>query len=175
MSEQTFALVFRTLRAVHIYAAIVLVGSIIFNTGILMPALRRIPPAHSAVVSQKIGAGLMWLGGSAIALLGLTGFFRAWFLGEIPLLFSSEVLETARLKWTALMALSWLMLAITGTLSGFWYGTILTTKLSYSAGLRDLEERRAAQAKVSAWQDRLAYINLTLAIIAAFGVIMASS
>ena len=35
-----------------------------------MPALRRIPPAHSAVVSQKIGAGLMWLGGSAIFLLG---------------------------------------------------------------------------------------------------------
>ena len=32
-----------------------------------------------------------------------------------------------------------------------------------------------AQAKVSAWQDRLAYINLTLAILAAFGGIMASS
>ena len=57
------------------------------------------------------------------------------------------------------------MLLITGTLSGFWYGTILTKKLPYSAGLRDLEERRAAQAKVSAWQDRLAYINLTLALL----------
>ena len=70
MTEHATALLFRILRAVHIYAAIVLVGSIIFNTGILMPALRRIPPAHSAVVSQKIGAGLMWLGGSAIFFLG---------------------------------------------------------------------------------------------------------
>ena len=70
---------------------------------------------------------------------------------------------TRDLEWTALMAFSWLLLLITGTLSGFWYGTILTKKLPYSAGLRDLEERRAAQAKVSAWQDRLAYINLTLA------------
>ena len=84
------ALLFRILRAVHIYAAIVLVGSIIFNTGILMPALRRIPPAHSAVVSQKIGSGLMWLGGSAIFFLGVTGFVRAWMLGEIPLLFSTD-------------------------------------------------------------------------------------
>ena len=169
------ALLFRILRAVHIYAAIVLVGSIIFNTGILMPALRRIPPAHSAVVSQKIGAGLMWLGGSAIFFLGITGFARAWVLGEIPLLFSTEALGTARLQWTALMAFAWLMLLITGTLSGFWYGTILTRKLPYAAGLRDLEERRAAQARVSAWQDRLAYINLTLAIVAAFGGIMAST
>lgn len=169
------ALLFRILRAVHIYAAIVLVGSIIFNTGVLMPALRRIPPAHSAVVSQKIGAGLMWLGGSAIFLLGLTGFTRAWILGELPALFSPGALETYRLRWTALMASSWLMLAITGTLSGIWYGTILTKKLPYAAGLRDLEERRAAQAKVSAWQDRLAYINLALAILAAFGGIMAGS
>jgi hypothetical protein len=175
MTEHAYAVTFRVLRVIHIYAAIVLVGSIIFNTGVLMPALRRIPPAHSAVVSQKIGAGLMWLGGSAIFLLGVTGFTRAWILGELPLLFSADFIGEPRLEWTALMAFSWLMLAITGTLSGFWYGTILTRKLPYSAGLRDLEERRAAQAKVSAWQDRLAYINLTLALLAAFGGIMASS
>jgi hypothetical protein len=175
MTEHAYALLFRILRVVHIYAAIVLVGSIVFNTGILMPALRRIPPAHSAVVSQKIGAGLMWLGGSAIFFLGLTGFTRAWILGELPLLFSRDFIGDPKLEWTALMAFSWLLLLATGTLSGFWYGTILTKKLPYSAGLRDLEERRAAQAKVSAWQDRLAYINLTLAILAAFGGIMASS
>jgi hypothetical protein len=169
------ALLFRILRVVHIYAAIVLVGSIIFNTGILMPALRRIPPAHSAVVGQKIGSGLMVLGGSAIFLLGVTGFTRAWILGEIPALLSSRALETLRLKWTALMAVTWLMLLITGTLSGIWYGTILTKKLPYAAGLRDLEERRAAQARISAWQDRLAYINLTLALLATFGGIMASN
>ena len=169
------ALLFRILRVVHIYAAIVLVGSIIFNTGILMPALRRIPPAHSAVVGQKIGSGLMLLGGSAIFLLGVTGFTRAWILGEIPALLSPRALETLRLRWTALMAVTWLMLFITGTLSGIWYGTILTKKLPYSAGLRELEERRAAQARISAWQDRLAYINLTLALLATFGGIMASN
>jgi hypothetical protein len=168
------ALLFRILRVVHIYATIVLVGSIIFNTGILMPAMRRIPPAQAAVVGQRIGAGLMWLGGSAIFLLGITGFSRAWIFGEIPAFFSKDLAQDARVEWTALMAFSWLMLLCTGTLSGYWYRTILSKKLPYSAGLRDLEERRAAQAKVSAWQDRLAYINLTLALLAAFGGIMAS-
>jgi uncharacterized membrane protein len=175
MTEFMLVLMFRVLRAVHIYSAIVLVGSIIFNTGVLMPALRRIPPAHSAVVSQKIGAGLMWMGGAAIVLLGITGFSRLWLMGELPALFSTEAFREPRLRWTMLMAGSWMILLITGTLSATWYRTILTKKLDYSAGLRELEERRAVQAKVSAWQDRLAYINLTLAILAAFGGIMASS
>ena len=66
-----------------------------------MPALRRIPPAHSAVVSQKIGAGLMWLGGSAIFFLGVSGFSRAWILGELPFLFSADVMRDSRLEWTS--------------------------------------------------------------------------
>lgn len=165
---------YRLLRLIHVYAAIVLVGAIFFNTIVLMPALRRIPPAHSAVVAQKIGAGLMWLGGAAIVLLGATGFARAWLLGELPVLFSRFALEAPKLRWTCLMAGAWLLLFITGTLSATWYRTILTRKLPYSAGLRDLEERRAAQATVSLWQDRLAYINLGLAVLAALGGILAS-
>jgi uncharacterized membrane protein len=165
---------YRFLRLIHVYAAIVLVGAVFFNTVVLMPALRRIPPAHSAVVAQKIGAGLMWLGGAAIALLGLTGFARLWLLGELPIIFSHAALAVPKLRWTLLMIGCWMMLLITGTLSAFWYRTILTKKLPYSAGLRDLEESRAAQARVSQWQDRLAYINLTLAVLAALGGILAS-
>src|SRR5512137_1383585 len=124
---------FRFLRLIHVYAAIVLVGAVFFNTVVLMPALRRIPPAHSAVVAQKIGAGLMWLGGAAIVLLGATGFARVWLLGEMPVLFSRIALEVPKLRWTCLMAISWLMLLIAGTLSAIWYSTVLTKKLQYSA------------------------------------------
>ncbi|HVA78157.1 MAG TPA: hypothetical protein VNF27_09690 [Candidatus Binataceae bacterium] len=163
------------LRLVHIYAAIVLVGAVFFNTVVLMPALRRIPPAHSAVVAQKIGAGLMWLGGAAILLLGVTGFVRLWMLGYFPAMLSRRALKIASFRWLALMIASWAALFGTGTLSATWYRTILTKKLPYSAGLRELEDRRAEQARVSGWQDRLAYINLTLAVLAALGGIMASS
>ena len=90
-------------------------------------------------------------------------------------IFSTDVIRDRHLAWIGVMAVCWLCLFITGTLSAVWYNTILTRKLPYSAGLRDLEERRAAQEKVSAWQDRLAYVNLALAIIAVLGGIMASS
>ena len=170
----TLETVLHLLRVIHIYAAIVLVGAIVFNTSVLMPALRRIPPAHSAVVSQKIGFGLMTLGGSALALLGITGFLRLWLKGSMPYFFSRALEVDPYLRWIALMLLSWLGLAITGTLSAVWYSTVLTKKLPYSAGLRDLEERRAAQAKISNWQDRLAYVNLTLALLAALGGAMTS-
>ena len=47
----------RLLRVVHIYSAIMLVESIVFNTAILNPALKRIYLAHSTVVSQKMVRG----------------------------------------------------------------------------------------------------------------------
>lgn len=163
------------LRLIHIYAAIVLVGSIIFNTIILMPSLKRVPPAQAVIVSQKIGSGLMAMGGTAIILLGVTGFSRLVMLGEAPLFFSRQIMSSPKLRWTLVMASAWLWLFVTGTLSGIWYRTILTKKLPYSAGLRELEERRAAQERVSNWQDRLAYLNLTLALLAALGGILATA
>jgi hypothetical protein len=165
---------YRILRLVHIYAAIVLVGAIVFNTVILMPALRRIPPAHSAVISQKIGGGLMALGGSAIVLLGVTGFLRLWLLGVLPAVLSFKMIALVRLRWIFLMLFCWLGILVTGTLSAVWYKRVLTKRLPYSAGLRELEQRRAAQEKVAKWQDRLAYLNLALALAAALGGILAS-
>ena len=162
------------LRVVHIYAAIVLVGEIIMNTTVLMPALRRIPPAHSAVVSGKIGYGLMTEGGSAVVLLGITGFVRAYLKGQLPHLFSTQVFGNPYLGWMALMVVAWMGLAITATISNLWYTGILTQKMPYSAGLRDLEERRASQERISRYQDRLAYVNLTLSLLAALGGAMAT-
>lgn len=157
------------LRVIHVYAAIVLVGEIIMNTTVLIPALKRIPPAHSAVVSGKIGYGLMTEGGSAVVLLGVTGFVRTYLKDQLPRLFSSEVMSDPYLGWLALMAIAWLGLAITATISNVWYTRVLSRKMPYSAGLRDLEEKRAAQERISRWQDRLAYVNLTLALLAALG------
>ena len=71
------------------------------------------------------------------------------------------------------MASAWFVLLITGTLSGYWYQAILTKKLPYSAGLRDLEEKRAAQEWVTLWQDRFYYLNVVAAVLAALGGAMA--
>lgn len=166
----------RIFRLIHIYAAIVLVGSITFNAAVLVPALRRIPPAHSAVVSQKIGAGLMWLGGAAMILLGISGIARLWLKGQLIRFFAGFFSDglMGNWYWLGLMFVAWLMLVATSTTSIIWYRTILTRKLPYSADLRELAVRRISQAWVSAWQDRFFYINLVLALLAALGGVMAS-
>ena len=161
------------LRVVHIFSAIFLVGAIVFNTVILNPALKRIPPAHSTVVSQKIGFGLMIVGSVSIVLLGLTGFTRLWFLGQLGNIFTLDFVSGPYGRWITLMAVAWLFLVVTGALSGYWYQVILTKKLSYSSGLRDLEEKRAAQEWVTLWQDRLYYVNVVAAVLAALGGAMA--
>jgi uncharacterized membrane protein len=161
------------LRVVHVYATIVLVGAITFNTLVLIPALKRIPPAHSAVVSEKIGAGLMYFGTTAIVLLGLSGFARLWLMGGLSVFFSAEFVTSSYGMWVVIMASAWFVLVITSALSAYWYQAVLTKKLPYSAGLRDLEEKRAAQGRISLWQERLAYLNLTAAALAALGGAMA--
>jgi len=166
----------RIFRLIHIYSAVVLVGSIIFNAAVLVPALRRIPPAHSAVISEKIGAGLMWLGGAAMILLGISGIARLWLKGQLTRFFegffSPELM--GNWYWLGLMFVTWLVLVATAITSTIWYRTILTRKLPYSADLRELAARRISQAWVSAWQDRFFYINLVLALLATLGGVMAS-
>ena len=161
------------LRVVHVYAAILLVGSIVFNTVILNPALKRIPPAHSTVVSQKIGAGLMIIGTTSIVLLGITGFTRLWLMGQLGRFFTMDFVTGPYGRWIVLMAVAWFFLLVTGTLSGYWYQAVLTKKLPYSSGLRDLEEKRAAQEWVTLWQDRFYYLNVVAAVLAALGGAMA--
>lgn len=163
----------RLLRVVHVYAAILLVGSIVFNTIVLNPALKRIPPAHSTVVTQKIGSGLMWVGTASIVLLGVSGFTRLWLMGQLGRFFTGEFVTGPYGRWIVLMATAWSVLLVTGALSGYWYQAILTKKLPYSAGLRDLEEKRAAQERVSLWQERFYYLNMAAALIAALGGAMA--
>ena len=58
--------VYKLAMIVHIYSAIVLVGSMFFNAFILGPALKRIPPAQAATVGDKIGAGLRVAGPASL-------------------------------------------------------------------------------------------------------------
>jgi hypothetical protein len=94
-----------------------------------------------------VGAGLRVAGPVSLLLLGLTGFLRLANLRMMDDFFTIGFL-TDRWKLALplwLMFISWFVLVITGTLSAVWYEKILAKKLPYTAGLRDLEERRAAQ------------------------------
>jgi hypothetical protein len=154
---------------VHIYSAIVLVGSMFFNASILGPALKRIPPAQAATVGDKIGAGLRVAGPVSLVLLVVTGLMRLHQMHLLGKFFSWSFMSTRYGSRIWLMFLAWFVLAVTGTLSLAWYEKVLAKKLPFTAGLRDLEERRAAQQKISDWQERMNYVNLMIGILAVLG------
>src|ERR1051326_7573031 len=106
---------------------------------------------------------------SAIILLGLTGFVRLWLMGQLGRFFTADFRTGPYGRWIVLMAAAWFVLLITGTLSGYWYTAVLTRKLPYSAGLRDLEEKRAAQEGVTLWRHRFYYLSAAAAVLAARG------
>ena len=161
--------VYQFALVVHIFSAIVLVGSMFFNVFILDPALGRIPPAQSAVVADKIGAGLRTAGPISLVLLGITGFMRLYDMNLLSQFFKPSFMTSRSGIPLWIMFLSWLALVVTGTLSLIWYEKVLARKLPYSAGLRDLEERRAAQEKISNYQVRLNMVNVSLGFLAALG------
>jgi hypothetical protein len=165
--------VYKLAMIVHIYSAIVLVGSMFFNAFILGPALRRIPPAQAATVGDKIGAGLRIAGPASLGLLVVTGLLRLNYMKLLGKMFTWSFITTMYGSRIWLMFLSWFVLTVTGTVSLAWYEKVLAKKLPYTAGLRDLEERRAAQQKVSEWQERMNYVNVTIGILAVLGGSMA--
>ena len=162
-------LVYKLALVVHIYSAIVLVGSMFFNAFILGPALKRIPPAQAATVGDKIGGGLRIAGPVTLVLLGVTGLLRLNYNHMLGKFFSWSFMATRYGSRIWLMFIAWFVLVVTGTLSLAWYEKVLARKLPYTAGLRQLEERRAAQEKVSAWQERMNYVNVTIGILAVLG------
>jgi hypothetical protein len=159
----------QTLLVIHIFAFIALVGSIFFNTLVLIPATRRIPPAHAAVVHNGIGTGLMWLGLSSLALLGITGFVLLWVYGTLGSLLDPAFWITAYGWRLAIMLVGWAGLLVTGGLSAWWSVTVMERKLPYTAGLQALEERRQAQQRISDIYEWLAWVNLGLALAATIG------
>lgn len=161
--------VYQLAMVVHIYSAIVLVGSMFFNAFILGPALKRIPPAQAATVGDKIGAGLRIAGPASLILLVVTGLMRLHHMHLLGKFVGWSFMSTRYGSRIWLMFLAWFVLAVTGTLSLAWYEKVLAKKLPFTAGLRDLEERRAAQQKISDWQERMNYVNVTIGILAVLG------
>jgi hypothetical protein len=161
--------VYKLALVVHVYSAIVLVGSMFFNAFILGPALKRIPPAQAATVGDKIGGGLRIAGPVTLVLLGVTGFLRLNYYKLLGKFFTLDYITSPEGMKIWLMFVSWVVLVVTGTMSLVWYEKVLARKLPYTAGLRDLEERRAAQQKISDLQERMNYVNVTIGIVAVLG------
>lgn len=157
-----------TLRIIHILAAGVLVGSVIFNYFLLRPALRLIPPAHAVVVAQRVGNLFTYTGWTALGLLFLSGLLR---LGDPSIILKLDFYTSGYGRSLGMMIIFWFLTVVSSTIMTFTLRPKLMKKLSVSSNptLADVEKRRADQMYASTWMDRLQLANVitaTLALVA---------
>ena len=150
----------------HILGAVAVAGAVMFNTLVIIPALRRVPPAQAAVVAQRVGNGLILVGWTGLIVQGVTGFLRLARLNLLDDFVTFQLMDTAYGRWLGLMVLAWLLWVVAAAVQTFWFRPLLLRKLPYGAGLRELERRRAMLARISSWQERLSYFTLALALAA---------
>lgn len=157
-----------TLRIIHILAAGVLVGSVIFNYFLLRPALRLIPPAHAVVVAQRVGNLFTYTGWTTLGLLFLSGLLR---LGDPSIILKLDFYTSGYGRSLGMMIIFWFLTVVSSTIMTFTLRPKLMKKLSVSSNptLADVEKRRADQMYASTWMDRLQLANViaaTLALVA---------
>ncbi len=156
----------RILRLFHILGAVTVAGAVIFNGLVILPALRRIPPAQATVVAQRVGTGLMYLGWAGLIVQGVTGIARMERMGILRPFFTFEMFDTAYGRWLGLMVLAWLLWLVAAAIQTLWFRPLLLRRMPYTTTLRDLERRRAMLERISIWQERLSYATIILALLA---------
>lgn len=164
------------LRIIHIFAAAVLVGSVIFNYFLLRPALSLIPPAHAVVVAQRVGTIFTYLGWTALGLLFLSGVSRLYYTGDLGVIFTLELYAHGHGRSLAIMILSWFVTVVSSSIMTFVLRPRLMRKLPVSSNpsLADVEKRRAMQISASNWLDRLQLLNVitsTLGLLAGASIV----
>jgi uncharacterized membrane protein len=160
-----------TLRIIHIFAAAVWVGSVIFNFYLLRPALRLIPAAHAVVIAQRVGTLFTYTGWTALGLLVFSGVLRLHYNEDLAQIFTLELYTTSYGRALGMMIFFWFLTVVDVAIISFVLRPRLIKKLSASSNpkLADVEKRRITQVEASLWLDRLNLINVitsTLALIA---------
>jgi uncharacterized membrane protein len=150
------------LRIIHILAASYLLGSSVYGYYLLRPALTLIPPAHSVVIAQRVGTLFTYTGWTAMVLVFLSGIFRVYLTGRLPLLFSLDLYAHGPGRALALMIFFWLVSVVSSSIMTFALRPRLIRKLLVSSNptLADVEKRRTTQIAASKWLENLQLVNL---------------
>lgn len=156
-------------REVHVLSAIILVGAIIFNYTFLRPALNKIPPAHSVVVNQRVGAIFTIVGLTCLGLLLATGLTQLFLVGLWGYLLDPFFYLGRYGRWLAVMLVGWTAVLTDSLIMTFILRPKLTHKLVLNPDptLADVEKRRTIQIAASALLDQLQLINLIFGVLAA--------
>ena len=157
------------IREVHVLSVIIVVGAIIFNYSFLRPALSKIPPAYSVVVTQKVGTVFTWVGLSCLGLLLVTGLTRLFLVGLWGYLLDVFSYFGRYGRWLAVMLVGWTAVLTDSLIMTFLLRPKLTHKLPLNPNptTADVDRRRTTQIAASNLLDRLQLINLIFGALAA--------
>ncbi len=163
--------VFLALRIVHILAAMVFLGGVFFSYFLLRPTLNLIPPAHAAVVSQRVGKLFSIIALTTLGLLVASGVLRLYFSGMLDNALTAQFYASAYGRWLAVMVLGWLI----ATSDALFLTLVLRPRVlrKYPPDANPTKDevmaRRLSQYNLSIWMDRmslLGFVSGTVAILA---------
>ena len=163
-----------TLQAVHILAAVGLIGASVYNFFILRPALRAIPPPQAVVISQKTGLSLAILIWIALGLLVSSGVYRLYLMELLGDVFTVDFYSRQYGRWLVVMMGGFLATLVIAAVITFQLRPALIRKLSVDSqpGPADMVRRQQLQM---AYSQRLDYLSLASIIAAVIAALAGSS
>jgi uncharacterized membrane protein len=142
-------------RALHVLGVVVWVGGVSLITTVVLPLVRRTPPAEGLALFQAIERRFVWQARAAVVIVGASGFYMVWKLDLW------DRFRQPGFWWMHAMVLVWLLFAAT-----LFVGEPL-------AGARRLKGReRARPGSAFAALHRLHWILLALSYIAVLGAVL---
>jgi uncharacterized membrane protein len=149
------------LRIVHILAAVVFLGGVFFSYFLLRPTLNLIPPAHAAVVNQRVGKLFSIIALTTLGLLVASGVLRLYFIDMLDNALTGQFYTSAYGRWFGVMVFGWLL----ATADALFLTLVLRPRVvkKYPPDTNptrdEVTQRRMAQYRVSIWMDRLQLVG----------------
>lgn len=92
-------------RAIHVLAVVVWIGGLSLVTTVVLPLVRRSPPAEQWALLRAVERRFVWQARTAVVLVGASGFYMAWKLDLW------DRFRQPEFWWMHMMVLLWLVFA----------------------------------------------------------------
>jgi len=145
-------------RALHVLAVIIWIGGLSLITSVVLPLVRRSPPAERWALFEAVERRFVWQARTAVLLVGASGFYIAWKL---------EMWDRFRQPgfwWMHAMLVLWLLFAAV---------LFVAEPLGAERWVRQRE--RAVPGSGFAPLHRLHWVLLALSTVTVLGAVLGSS
>lgn len=144
-------------RALHVLGVVVWIGGVSLITTVVLPLVRRTPPAEGLALFQAVERRFVWQARTAVVIVGASGFYMAWKLDLW------DRFRQPGFWWMHAMVLVWLLFA-----------AVLFVAEPLGAERRLRERERAVPDAGFAALHRVHWVLLGLSAVAVLGAVLGS-